>query len=139
MITLHFVKYSKYSISFINKKPRYYTGFSFLTLNLRLSAFNFNKCYAPININSLNDAPPDAHLTPEPVVCKYIPDVPVDPFAVKVPVNVALLSVSPAIVVTVAPEAIDVDPRVGAEYPATVAQESVPAPSVVRYLPELDA
>jgi hypothetical protein len=39
-------------------------------------------------------------------------------------------SVSPAIVVTVAPDAIDVDPSVGAEYPETVPQESVPDPSV---------
>jgi hypothetical protein len=44
--------------------------------------------------------------------------------------------VSPAIVVTVAPEAIDVEPIVGAEYEATVPQDEV-VPSVVRYLPEL--
>jgi hypothetical protein len=35
--------------------------------------------------------------------------------AVTVPVNVGAVSVKPAIVVTVAPEAIDVEPRVGAE------------------------
>ena len=47
--------------------------------------------------------------------------------------------VSPTIVVTVAPEAIDVEPSVGAEYPEIVPQESVPEPSVVRYLPEFVA
>ena len=37
------------------------------------------------------------------------------PDAVTVPVNVGAVRVRPAIVVTVAPEAIDVEPRVGAE------------------------
>jgi hypothetical protein len=46
------------------------------------------------------------------------------------------MSVRPEIVVTVAPDAIVVEPRVGAEYPATVPQDDV-VPSVVRYLPEL--
>ena len=51
-------------------------------------------------------------------------------------VEVVLIFTSPAIVVTVAPEAIDVEPSVGAEYPVIVPQEVV-VPSVVRYLPEL--
>ena len=44
--------------------------------------------------------------------------------------------VKPLIVVTVAPEPIDVEPIVGAEYEATVPQDEV-EPSVVKYLPEL--
>ena len=51
-------------------------------------------------------------------------------------VEVVLIFTNPTIVVTVAPEAIDVEPSVGAEYPSTVPQE-VEVPSVVRYLPEL--
>ncbi len=39
----------------------------------------------------------------------------ISPDAVTVPVNVGAVSVNPAIVVTVAPEAIDVEPSVGAE------------------------
>jgi hypothetical protein len=39
----------------------------------------------------------------------------ISPDAVTVPVNVGAVSVKPAIVVTVAPEAIDVEPSVGAE------------------------
>jgi hypothetical protein len=42
------------------------------------------------------------------------------------------MSVKPEIVVTVAPELITVEPRVGALYPATVPQDDV-VPSVVRY------
>lgn len=48
------------------------------------------------------------------------------------------VNVRSEIVVTVAPDAIEVDPIVGAEYPDTVPQERVPEPSVVRYLPEFD-
>ena len=51
-------------------------------------------------------------------------------------VTVALVSVSPATVVTVAPDAIDVEPSVGGSYPETVPQE-VEVPSVVRYFPVL--
>jgi hypothetical protein len=94
-------------------------------------------------MNSLNAAPPDAaavpHSTPLPVDLRTCPDVPVPPPAVSEPESVAPESVSPEIVVTVAPDAIDVDPSVGAEYPDTVPQESVPEPSFVRYFPELDA
>ena len=52
------------------------------------------------------------------------------------PVNVGDVRVRPAIVVTVAPDAIDVEPMVGAENPDTVPQE-VEVPSVVKNLPEL--
>ena len=41
---------------------------------------------------------------------------------------------SPAIVVTVAPEPIDVEPSVGAEYEDTVPHDTL-VPSDVRYLP----
>ena len=51
-------------------------------------------------------------------------------------VKVGDVNVSPAIVVTVAPEPIDVEPIVGAENPDTVPQDE-DVPSVVRYLPEL--
>ena len=50
-------------------------------------------------------------------------------------VRVGLVNVRPAIVVTVAPEAIDVDPNVGAEYEVDVPQDEV-VPSVVKYFPE---
>jgi hypothetical protein len=39
----------------------------------------------------------------------------ISPDAVTVPVNVGAVRVRPAIVVTVAPDVIDVEPRVGAE------------------------
>ena len=39
----------------------------------------------------------------------------ISPDAVTVPVSVGAVNVKPAIVVTVAPEAIDVEPSVGAE------------------------
>jgi hypothetical protein len=91
-------------------------------------------------MNSLNAAPPAGvvHSTPEPVDLRTCPAVPAPPPAVSVPVSVAPDNVNPEIVVTVDPDAIDVDPSVGAEYPDTVPQESVPDPSVVRYLPEFD-
>ena len=60
----------------------------------------------------------------------------ISPDAVTVPVKVGALKVKPEIVVTVAPDAILVEPRVGAEYEATVPQDEV-LPSVVKYLPEL--
>ena len=53
------------------------------------------------------------------------------------PVSTAFESVSPAIVVTVAPDPIDVEPSVGAEYEDTVAHDTS-VPSVVRYLPEFE-
>jgi hypothetical protein len=64
------------------------------------------------------------HCVPVPVEESTCPEVPVEPPAVSVPDTVAFDSVSPEIVVTVAPEAIDVEPSVGAEYeeiPVTVA------------------
>lgn len=39
----------------------------------------------------------------------------ISPLAVTVPVNVGAVSVKPAMVVTVAPDEISVEPRVGAE------------------------
>ena len=62
-----------------------------------------------------------AHCTPDPVEVKTCPEVPVEAPAVKEPVIVGPERVNPAIVVTVAPEAIEVDPRVGAEYEDTAA------------------
>jgi hypothetical protein len=126
---------------------------------LRVSTFNFIKCYAPISISSLNAAPLGAAACQDAVVpfeVKRYPFAPIEIFPIvlsAVPISksptasiVLILGVvrtgeskvKPAIVVTVAPEATDVEPIVGAEYPETVPQESVPEPSVVRYLPELD-
>ena len=51
---------------------------------------------------------------------------------------VPLTDVTPGKVVNVPPEVILVDPIVGAEYEDPVPHDNVPAPSVVRYLPELD-
>jgi hypothetical protein len=45
----------------------------------------------------------------------FVPDKLISPDAVTVPVNVGAVRVNPAIVVTVAPELITVEPRVGAE------------------------
>jgi hypothetical protein len=126
---------------------------------LRVSTFNFIKCYAPISISSLNAAPLGAaacHDAVVPFEVKRYPFAPIEIFPIvlsAVPISksptasiVLILGVvrtgevkvKPAIVVTVAPEAIDVDPNVGAEYPETVPQESVPEPSVVKYFPELE-
>ena len=107
-------------------------------LSLYLRTFIIIKCYAPISINSLNAAPAEGvvHCTPEPVDARTCPDVPVPPPAVNEPESVAPDKVTPAIVVTVAPDAIDVEPSVGAEYEDTVAQDET-EPFVVRYLPLL--
>mgnify|MGYP001176598868 CR=1 FL=1 len=45
----------------------------------------------------------------------FVADRLISPDAVTVPVNVGAVRVRPAIVVTVAPDAIDVEPSVGAE------------------------
>ena len=70
------------------------------------------------NVVGVAAAPPPgvAHCVPVPVEASTCPEVPTPPPAVSVPVSVGLDNVSPATVVTVAPEAIDVEPRVGAVY-----------------------
>ena len=73
---------------------------------------------------------PDA---PEPEIVKSVVTERLVPVAAPI---TGVVKVNPAIVVTVAPELITVEPIVGAEYPATVPQDDV-VPSVVRYLPEL--
>jgi hypothetical protein len=60
----------------------------------------------------------------------FVADNVISPDAVTVPVNVGAVSVRPAIVVTVAPDVIDVEPRVGAEYPAAGVTHLSPGPAV---------
>lgn len=66
------------------------------------------------------------HSTPVPVVFRYCPLTPLDAAAVRVPVKVALSSVTAVIVDTVVPEVITVVPIVGARYPAGAACHSSP-------------
>ena len=53
----------------------------------------------------------------------------ISPDAVTVPVSVGAVKVSPAIVVTVAPEAIEVEPIVGAEYEEEIPVSAEPSPA----------
>ena len=72
-------------------------------------------------------------LTGRPVALVSVPEAGVPSAGL---VKVGDVKVNPAIVVTVAPDPIGVDPIVGSENPDTVPQE-VDVPFVVRYLPEL--